>query len=290
MRTQLAFILFLGSLSSSGCWLLLGERVDTSPAICQEALRDGSIIYGEKRDKLNVDELLTLQKCGVAVHPNYQLSRDVANRDEYPVPKILALLNTDRNQEYQLMLIEDLARLTESDRHRDRVRADEAVILDSVNRAISQMHSGAIKNYAQDKRETLEMFFWVNTKNQEPIRNEVAWLEYAPAVVELEGTLSIKTFFGPPNFGENPNTDSKEETRVLILDKPINVRAKIETEPTLGPPVRNVRELQLVFDRPLRKWAGKKLIVKGTLFYAHTGHHFTDVLLDVESIRLVAPD
>ena len=76
----------------------------------------------------------------------------------------------------------------------------------------------------------------------------------------------------------------------MTLDKPINVRAKIEAEPTLGPSVTNVRELQLVFDRPLRKWAGKKLIVKGTLFHAHTGHHFTDVLLDVESIRLVAPD
>ena len=117
---------------------------------------------------------------------------------------------------------------------------------------------------------------------------QTEWLEYEPAVVQLEGRLSIKTFFGPPNFGENPKTDSKEQTRILVLDRPIKVRANDETDPVLGPSVENVRELQLLFDGPLRKWVGKKLIVKGTLFHAHTGHHFTDVLLHVQSIR-VAP-
>ena len=96
----------------------------------------------------------------------------------------------------------------------------------------------------------------------------------------------MKTFFGPPNFGEDPKTDSKEETRILVLGKPINVRAKDETDPVVGPSAENVRELQLVFNGPLRKLVGKKLIVKGTLYHAHTGHHFTDVLLRVESIRV----
>jgi hypothetical protein len=31
------------------------------------------------------------------------------------------------------------------------------------------------------------------------------WLDYWPAVVQVEGKLNIKTFFGPPNFGENPD-------------------------------------------------------------------------------------
>ena len=110
------------------------------------------------------------------------------------------------------------------------------------------------------------------------------WYEYEPAVVELEGTLVIKTFFGPPNYGEDPETDEKEETRILSLDKPINIRSKDENDPVLGPTESDVREVQLVFDGKLRKWVGKKLIVKGTLFHAHTGHHHTDVLLAVESI------
>lgn len=127
--------------------------------------------------------------------------------------------------------------------------------------------------------------------NQKALENVKAeWVEYWPAVVELEGKLSIKTFFGPPNFGENPETDSKEMTRILSLDKPINVRSKDETDSVLGPSVENVRELQLIFDGPLKKLVGKKLIVKGTLLHAHTGHHHTDVLLDVESISLATPD
>jgi hypothetical protein len=112
------------------------------------------------------------------------------------------------------------------------------------------------------------------------------WLEYEPAVVELEGKLIIKTFFGPPNFGEEPETDFKEETRILSLDRPVNVRSRDETDSVLGPPIKNVRELQLVFDGPLKQWVGKKLGVKGSLFHAHTGHHHTDVLLNVESISL----
>ena len=115
---------------------------------------------------------------------------------------------------------------------------------------------------------------------------QTEWLEYEPAVVTLEGRLSMKTFFGPPNFGEDPKTDSKEETRILVLDTPINVRAKDETDPVVGPSAENVREVQLVFNGPLRKLVGKKLIVRGTLYHAHTGHHFTDVLLRVESIRV----
>ncbi len=109
---------------------------------------------------------------------------------------------------------------------------------------------------------------------------------YSPAVVELEGKLSIKTFFGPPNFGENPKTDSKQRDRILSLDKPINVRATDEKDPTLSPSVDNVRELQLILDEPLRKFIGRKVIVKGTLLHAHSGYHHTDVLLDVETISL----
>lgn len=116
------------------------------------------------------------------------------------------------------------------------------------------------------------------------------WLEYEPAVVVLEGKLIIKTYFGPPNFGEDPKTDSRERSWILSLDKPIKVRAKDETDPVTGPSVDNVRELQLVLHKPRRKMIGKKVRVKGTLFHAHTGHHHTDVLMDVESIGLAGLD
>ena len=110
------------------------------------------------------------------------------------------------------------------------------------------------------------------------------WLSYEPTVVELKGKLIIKTFFGPPNFGENPETDSKERSWILSLTTPINVRAKTEDDPILFPSVENVRELQLVLPEPHRELIGKKIIVRGTLFHAHTGHHHTDVLMMVQSI------
>jgi hypothetical protein len=116
------------------------------------------------------------------------------------------------------------------------------------------------------------------------------WVDYWPVVVELEGKLTIKTFFGPPNFGENPETDSKERSWILSLNKPINVQGKTSTDPGLNTSVEGVRELQLVLPKPHRELISKKVIVKGTLFHAHTGHHQTDVLMDVQSISLAAPN
>ena len=116
------------------------------------------------------------------------------------------------------------------------------------------------------------------------------WLDYWPAVVELEGKLGIKTFFGPPNFGENPETDSKERSWILSLNKPIKVRGITDPDPVLSIPTENVQNLQLVLPKPYEEWLGKKVVVRGTLFHAHTGHHHTDVLMDVLSISLAASD
>lgn len=35
---------------------------------------------------------------------------------------------------------------------------------------------------------------------------EKEWLSYQPTVVELKGALSVQTYYGPPNYGENPDT------------------------------------------------------------------------------------
>ena len=37
---------------------------------------------------------------------------------------------------------------------------------------------------------------------------------------------------------------------------------------------------------PYKKFIGKTVCVKGTLFHAFTGHHHTDVLMDVRSIKV----
>lgn len=142
-----------------------------------------------------------------------------------------------------------------------------------------------LQGNAQKKQTTPE-----SQKQEAPDNQEKVWVDYEPAVVELEGNLSIRTFFGPPNFGENPETDSKERTWIVSLSKSINVRGRADSDLGLNAAVEDVLELQLVLREPRKELIGKKVIVKGTLFHAHTGHHHTDVLMDVQSIRLAPSD
>jgi hypothetical protein len=113
------------------------------------------------------------------------------------------------------------------------------------------------------------------------------WLSYQPTVVKLKGTLRIKQYYGPPNFGENPETDAKEELPVLDLISPVNVRANpnpmAEFDRTS---VEELLEIQLILKKPHKQFINKTVYVTGTLFHAFTGHHHTDVLMDVRSIRL----
>jgi hypothetical protein len=112
------------------------------------------------------------------------------------------------------------------------------------------------------------------------------WLSYQPTVVELKGTLSVKTYYGPPNYGENPETDAKEALPVLILKEPVNVRGNADSNSGFDrKSVNDVGEIQLVLTTPYKELIGKTVLVSGTLFHAFTGHHHTDVLMDVGSIK-----
>jgi hypothetical protein len=113
------------------------------------------------------------------------------------------------------------------------------------------------------------------------------WLDYEPSVVSLKGKLVVKRYYGPPNFGENPKTDEKEDMPVLLLSEPVNVRGKNESGPAAidDESVKNVREMALVLRMPHKNLIGRTVIIKGTLFHAFTGHHHTAVLMDVQSIN-----
>lgn len=54
-------------------------------------------------------------------------------------------------------------------------------------------------------------------------------------------------------------------------------------------PENNVRDLQLVLQpeeyRKYQPLVNKTVVVKGVFFHSHTAHHYTKVLLDVESIE-----
>jgi hypothetical protein len=118
-----------------------------------------------------------------------------------------------------------------------------------------------------------------------PVRAQC--LKYEPAVVTLTGTLSSHVFPGPPNYESIKRGDQKETAIILTLRAPICTNGGGDQ---IDEPENNVRDLQLVITKPedwktVDRRLRKRVVVTGTLFHAHTGHHRTKVLIDVTSIR-----
>ncbi|GIW45611.1 MAG: hypothetical protein KatS3mg077_2893 [Candidatus Binatia bacterium] len=120
-------------------------------------------------------------------------------------------------------------------------------------------------------------------------RTRDKWLSYYPAVVELTGTLRIVPMFGPPNYGENPESDSRLKVPVLDLVSPINVRGDPSSNIN-SQSFRGLTRVQLdCYTVEMRKrindLAGSEVVVVGSLFQAITARHYTPVVLFVEEIR-----
>lgn len=113
------------------------------------------------------------------------------------------------------------------------------------------------------------------------------WLSYEPEIVELDGRLVIQPKYGPPNYGEDPKTDQKVRVPVLVLSERVNMIADrgdgFNAQPAYG-----IKQIQLAFIEGgivYKNLVGQQVVVKGTLFHAHTGHHYTDVVMKVSSIE-----
>jgi hypothetical protein len=116
------------------------------------------------------------------------------------------------------------------------------------------------------------------------------FLMYEPATVELDGRLVIQSKYGPPNFGEQPKTDQKVQVPVLLLRERVSVLGD-RGDRADGPNTKTeygVAQIQLAFTgaaKDHKLLIGKQVVVTGTLFHAHTGHHYTDVVMNVQSIE-----
>ncbi len=110
---------------------------------------------------------------------------------------------------------------------------------------------------------------------------------YEPAKSELAGVVEAEGHYGPPTYGENPDTDRVENIYVLILASPISVIANGE-DVFDAASFDNVSRIQLTSRSvKLSPIAGKTVHLIGELFQGHTGHHYTDVLMMVESADVV---
>ena len=109
--------------------------------------------------------------------------------------------------------------------------------------------------------------------------------DYEPAISELRGELLEESRPGPPNYGERLS-DSIERVFLLELDKPIDINAA-ENDELNTKNFHNITELQLAGDTSsLPAFVGKTVRVRGKLFQGHNGHHYTDVVMSVESIEV----
>ncbi|HTW34669.1 MAG TPA: DUF4431 domain-containing protein [Rhizomicrobium sp.] len=113
-------------------------------------------------------------------------------------------------------------------------------------------------------------------------------LQYEPALVTLSGTIFSRVDFGPPNYGEDPKTDSKEEHLYFKLDHPICVDAKSDPDSVDDESVGNISILQMAFDPSFSHEVptGKHLSVSGSLFHAFSAHHWTSVLIYAKKAHL----
>jgi hypothetical protein len=110
-------------------------------------------------------------------------------------------------------------------------------------------------------------------------------LSYDTDSVQLMGTISRKTFPGPPNYESIRKGDKPETYWVLHLSSPICTKASGDDDAETG-----VADLQLVLTQKqyalYRKFMGRRarVSVRGKLSHAITGHHHTPVLMQVVNI------
>jgi hypothetical protein len=152
---------FVVGFNASCDWYIFQKSkysVTDRPEICNTVF-DNPPVNEEKLKGYSVEELLILQKCGLAYYPEYQLQWDIADQDEYPVPAIIRHLQTDEDEHYQFYLISDLETLTRSEKHSKRLLSDKDLILTETSKAISKMQNEATKSISEARFIKIKEFF-----------------------------------------------------------------------------------------------------------------------------------
>lgn len=111
---------------------------------------------------------------------------------------------------------------------------------------------------------------------------------YEPEEVKVSGFLYKTVYPGPPEYMSVEMGDRPEEAVILTLKEPINVEIKNQEDDALNEPEKDVRELQVSFSDsgPLPTQMKKEIVLKGTLYHAHTAHHRRKVLMMVDSWKV----
>lgn len=111
---------------------------------------------------------------------------------------------------------------------------------------------------------------------------------YAP--VTLCGQVKYASQYGPPNFGEQPKTDTLLVAAILRTDRSFDVLS-VPNDGAMAESRRGVREVEIKLSR--RKQlppAGAIVRVRGRLTFGQTAYELTEVVMEADRIeRLERP-
>ncbi len=142
----------------SGFGLSCG-RTDSfvEPPLCKEFFTPN----GHRQDLIptySVEELLTLEKCGLRYHPGTTFDSEIIRHRDYPFPFMLKELKGD-NEALNFHIIAMLRHLADSGRFSEQLAADRQEIMNAANGAMSRMKSESLKLRSLGHYQRLEMFY-----------------------------------------------------------------------------------------------------------------------------------
>lgn len=126
-----------------------------------------------------------------------------------------------------------------------------------------------------------------SASKKQSLNKEEKCLDYEPLKVQIEGELYRKSFPGPPNYADIREGDEEEIYWFIKSAHPFCVN---ENKKIWGERLTNLSDIQLIigselgFYKTKRSLLNKKVIVMGTLIPQISGHHKTEVLLDVQTL------
>ena len=109
--------------------------------------------------------------------------------------------------------------------------------------------------------------------------------------VQLEGMLTVRTFYGPPGFGETPSKDAREKVLILRLAKPIRVVPVADVKANKGScwgdfPHLAAIQLFIPEAKPAdaQNLIGKQVVAVGMLREGDAPSEHTKIIMEVKTV------
>jgi|GEM_PF-6268706 hypothetical protein len=125
-------------------------------------------------------------------------------------------------------------------------------------------------------------------------KTSTASIQSTEPSITLRGKLRLKLFPGPPEYGSIEEGDEADYVWIVELDEPSFLIALNAPENELSLDLADIvkrkdaHDLILCLDgnleRTCEEYKDQDVIVRGILFHAHTAHHYTPLLIDLEKI------